>query len=166
MDTENKRGIETPEDFGPLETNKFRKTESSRLGWRAYDLCKLYVGADRRGYFEFSIDRKTKGIILPVEAWTTMQAETGVWIENVIKNDIISPTALTERMNDMKRADIKIWFKSSLFYIPYRRLYLRMRSLFNFLHRIKHLPALGRAIGAGIGGMTWGLRGSVWVAVR
>ena len=57
---------------------------------------KLYVGLQRKGYFESLSDPKTKSIYLPVEAWATLQTQAAPSMEKAIKEHKATPTAWTE----------------------------------------------------------------------
>ena len=105
MDSENKAVSEKADDFVTLETFKIHKTRYSEVFAELVTIKdKLYVGLQRKCYFESLSDPKTKSIYLPVEAWATLQMQAAPSIEKAIKAHKVTPTARTETNKRKKRA--------------------------------------------------------------
>ena len=105
MDSENKAVSEKADDFVTLETFKIHKTRYSEVFAELVTIKdKLYVGLQRKCYFESLSDPKTKSIYLPLEAWATLQTQAAPSIEKAIKAHKLTPPARKETIKGKKRA--------------------------------------------------------------
>ena len=105
MDSENKAVSEKADDFVTLETFKIHKTGYSEVFAELVTIQdKLYVGLQRKCYFESLRDPKTKSIYLQVEAWATLQTQAAPSIEKEIKAQKVTPPARMQTNKGKKRA--------------------------------------------------------------
>ena len=105
MDSENKAVSEKADDFVTLETFKTHKTRYSEVFAELVTIKdKLYVGLQRKCYFESLSEPKTKSIYLPLDAWATLQTQAAPSIEKAIKAHKLTTPARTESNKGKKGA--------------------------------------------------------------